>query len=85
MRLGLWSFVLSPTNPQGSNGQLGFSIASIEAIQTLDGVRVEIVEPFFTVDPGSGVIAINTSLEREAEMEGFHYYEITVSPLPLCS
>ena len=66
---------------QGSGGQLSYSIAAIEALQTLDGMRVVVTKPFFTIDPRSAVITVNTSLEREEEMEGFHYYELTVSVL----
>ena len=65
--------------PQGSGGQLSYSVAAIEALQTLDGTRVVITKPFFTIDPRSAVIIVNTSLEREEGMEGFHYYELTVS------
>ena len=64
---------------QGSGGQLSYSVAAIEALQTLDGMRVVITKPFFTIDPRSAVIIVNTSLEREEEIEGFHYYELTVS------
>lgn len=64
---------------QGSGGQLTYSIAAIEALQTLDGMRVVVTKPFFTIDSRSALITVNTSLEREEEMEGFHYYELTVS------
>lgn len=37
-----------------------------------------ISEAFFTIDFITAELYVNTSLEREAEVDGYHYYEITV-------
>lgn len=55
-----------------------YSISSILGHQTLDGARISISMPFFLISPTSGVLTVNTSLQREAEVDGFHYYEISV-------
>lgn len=56
-----------------------YSIVEIFGHQTLDGARVDVTGPFFIIAPNSGVITVNTNLEREALVDGFHYYEIIVS------
>ena len=56
-----------------------YSIEDIFGHQTLDGARIDITSAFFIIAPSSGVITINTNLEREAVIDGFHYYEIIVS------
>ncbi len=55
-----------------------YSIVDVLGHQTLDGARIEVTDPFFVIAPSSGVITINTNLEREATVDGFHYYEIIV-------
>jgi hypothetical protein len=63
---------------QGSNSAFTYSIEDIYGLRTLNGARVNISAPFFIIDPSSGVITINTDLEREATVDGYHYYEIIV-------
>ena len=70
---------------QGSNARLQFSISEVEALQTLDGMRVRVPTSFFIINPTTADITVNTSLEREAAVDGFHYYEITVSTLGFSS
>ena len=41
-------------------------------------MREAISEPFFTIDSATAELYVNTDLEREAEVDGYHYYEITV-------
>lgn len=50
--------------------------------QTVDGVRVNVADPFFVIAPSTGVVTVNTSLEREAAIDGFYYYEIIVRASP---
>ena len=68
-----------PPPPQGRNAELTYSIGLIEALQTANGTTVAIPDPVFFIDPASGAIFLNTSLEREHAVTGFRYYEITVS------
>ena len=50
----------------------------ISGLRTADGVRESISMPFFTINTTTAELYVNTDLEREADMEGYHYYEITV-------
>ena len=56
----------------------------MEGLQTVDGMRVQVPNSFFDIDPNTADITVNTSLEREAAVDGFHYYEITVSIRLVC-
>lgn len=64
---------------QGSNAELSYSIQHLEGLRTQNGTMVAILEPFFTIHTEDGAITLNTSLERESALYGFHYYEIMVS------
>ncbi len=70
--------LLDISSYQGINADLTYSIATIEGLTTQDGERVDIFEPFFFINPMLGLLTLNTTLEREAVFDGFHYYEITV-------
>ena len=37
-----------------------------------------ITQQFFTINSTTAVLHVNTDLEREEEVDGYHYYEITV-------
>lgn len=68
----------SSSSVQGSNAAFTYSIVDIYGLQTLTGIRTAIGAPFFTIAPSTGVVTVNTDLEREATVDSFHYYEITV-------
>ena len=36
-------------------------------------------EAFFIINTTTAELYVNSDLEREAEVDGYHYYEITVS------
>ena len=63
---------------QGSNAELAYSINTISGLRTSDGVSDNISTSTFTINATTAELLVNTDLEREAEMEGYHYYEITV-------
>ena len=69
---------------QGTNAELSYSISSVEGLQTEDGVRISAPTTFFAIDTTTAILMVNTSLEREAAVDGFHYYEITVSHMSIC-
>lgn len=64
---------------QGANSALVYSITMVTGLQTQDGTRVTVTNPFFLIDSDTAVMTVNTDLEREATVDGFHYYEIIVS------
>ena len=68
---------LMPTT-QGSNAIVSYSITNISGLATADGARHTISEDIFTINSSTAELYVNSDLEREAEMEGYHYYEITV-------
>ena len=63
---------------QGSNAELSYSIQHLEGLYTQDGAMVVISEPLFIIHRVNASITLNTSLERESTLYGFHYYEIVV-------
>ena len=63
---------------QGSNAIVSYSITNISGLTTADGARHTISEDIFTINSSTAELYVNSDLEREAEMEGYHYYEITV-------
>ena len=63
---------------QGTNAELSYSVANISGLSTADGVRQIITEPFFIINSMTADLYVGTDLEREAEVDGYHYYEITV-------
>ena len=69
---------MSTTLTQGTNAELSYFISAIEGLTTLGGERVRITQPFFFINHDTAVLTVNTSLEREAAVDGFHYYEIIV-------
>ena len=68
---------------QGSNAELTYSISNITGLATQDGVRDIILDPFFTINSTTADLYVNTDLEREEEVDGYHYYEITVCEVTL--
>ena len=54
----------------------------MEGLQTEDGAKISAPTSFFAIDAATAVLTVNTSLEREAAVDGFHYYEISVSMVP---
>lgn len=71
-------YIWSPVSIQGSNSEVTYSIVNISGLTTAEGVRVAISEAFFTINSSTADLYVNTNLEREAEVDGYHYYEITV-------
>ena len=63
---------------KGTNSAFSYSIESIFGHQTLDGARISISMPFFLISPTNGILTVNTSLQREAVVNGYHYFEIIV-------
>ena len=78
-KYSLYCILLIHCYIQGANSTLSYSISRIEGLQTADGARVQVTSPFFVINSTTGVITVNTDLEREAAVDGFHYYELTVS------
>lgn len=68
------------SSSQGLGAVFMYSIADIYGLQTLTGARIDIAAPFFVINSNTGVITVNTDLEREASVDGYHYYEIIVRP-----
>lgn len=63
---------------QGSNAELSYSILHLEGLYTQNGATVAIPEPLFIIHRENASITLNTTLERESALYGFHYYEIMV-------
>ena len=61
-----------------SNSELTYSIGSIVGLTTADGTRHTVTNAVFTINPSTAELFVNSDLEREAEVEDYHYYEITV-------
>ena len=57
---------------------MSYSIANISGLVTADGARHSISDPIFTINSSTAELFVNSDLEREAEEESYHYYEITV-------
>ena len=54
----------------------------VTGLQTQDGMRVSLTaDSYFLIDPQTAVISVNRLLEREAVVNGYHYYEIIVSTM----
>ena len=47
-------------------------------LTTADGARHTITDDIFTIDSSTAELFVNSDLEREAQEEDYHYYEITV-------
>ena len=59
---------------------LTYSITTVTGLQTLDGTRIGLTaSSFFLINSQTALLTVNTNLEREAVVDGYHYYEITVS------
>ena len=55
-----------------------YSIGSIFGLTTADGTKHNITDGIFTINPSTAEFFVNSDLEREAQEEDYHYYEITV-------
>ena len=55
-----------------------YSIGSILGLTTADGTEHNITDDIFTINPSTAELFVNSDLEREAQEENYHYYEITV-------
>ena len=56
-----------------------YSIVEVFGYLTVDGTRVSSPGIPFVISPSTGVLRVNSNLEREAVLNGYHYYELIVS------
>lgn len=74
-----YSSILASDGDTGSGGVLTYSITNTSGQATFDGTTNVITNDIFSIDSTTADLYVNYDLEREAEVDGYHYYELIVS------